>query len=87
MLAEEMSPRLFSTCRQGYMEGKFPTKWKIGKLKPVFEAGERTERGNYRPLTMLSIPSKVFEAVICDQLDVQVDLTRQRNQWAYKKSI
>ena len=86
LLSEDMSPCLSSICRQSYLEWKFPTKWKIGKLKPAYKAGERIERGNYRPLTMLSIRSKVFEAVICDQLDDQVDLTRQRNQWAYKKN-
>ena len=76
---------LANICRQGYLERRFPSTWKIGKLKPAYKAGERVERGHYHPLTMLPIASKVYEAVICNQLDEQVDLTRQRNQWAYKK--
>ena len=86
LLSEDMTQCLFSIFRQGYPEGKFPTKWKIGKLKTAYKAGERTDRGNFRPLSMLPIPSKIFEAIICDQLDDQVDLTRQRNQWAYRKN-
>ena len=35
---------------------------------------------------MLPILGKVFEAVICEQLDNQINLARQRNQWAYKKN-
>ena len=69
----------------GYTEGKYPSKWKIGKLKPVHKQGERAERGNYRPLTMLSIPSKISESVIYDGMEKQIDRTRHRNQWAYSK--
>ena len=85
MLADDIGVCLANICRQGYLERRFPSTWKIGKLKPACKAGERVERGHYRPLAMLPIASKVYEAVICNQLDEQVDLTRQRNQWAYKK--
>ena len=34
---------------------------------------------------MLSIPSKVYESVICNAMEKQIDRTRHRNQWAYSK--
>ena len=36
-------------------------------------------------MTKLSVPSKVSEAVICYQLDKQVEKTRHKNQCTYKK--
>ena len=86
LISGDISLCLLSICKQSYLEGKFPTNWKICKLKPIYESEERIERGNYRPLTMLPILSKVFAAVICNQLGNQVNLTRQRNQRAHKKN-
>ena len=77
-----------------YLERKFSSTRKIGKQKLAYKAGERVERGHLPPLDQaahcqqgvtLTKGSKVYEAVICNQLDEQLDLTRQRYQWAYKK--
>ena len=83
--SQELSYSIANICRIGYMQGEYPSSWKEGKVKSAFKSGEPSERGNYRPLTMLSVPSKVSEAVICDQLDNQVEKTRQKNQWAHRK--
>ena len=56
-------------------------------MKSAFKSGEASDRGNYRILTMLYVLSKVSETVICDQLDNQVEKTRHKNQWAYRKGI
>ena len=82
---EELGFPIANICRMGYTQGKYPSKWKIGKLRPAHKQGDRAERGNYRPLTMLSIPSKVYESVVCDAMEKQIDRTRHRNQWAYSK--
>ena len=41
--------------------GCFPTKWKIARVTPLFKDGAQDCRGNYRPISVLSILSKVFE--------------------------
>ena len=69
------------------VEERFLLTRKTGKLKSAYKAGERVERGYYCPLTILSIATKVYEVLISNQLDIQVDLIRHRNQWAYKKEI
>eukprot|EP00112_Aurelia_sp_Birch-Aquarium-sp1_P010550 Seg2249.2 transcript_id=Seg2249.2/GoldUCD/mRNA.D3Y31 product=Fibropellin-1 protein_id=Seg2249.2/GoldUCD/D3Y31 len=40
---------------------EFPQNWKCGKLKVAYKSGMPTNRGNYRPLSMLSILSKMLE--------------------------
>ena len=43
---------------------------------------------NYRPLTLLSIPSKKKkESVICESFDSHLRCVLQRNQWGYRKGL
>jgi len=48
--------------------GKFPSQWKIAKVSCLFKKGAKTECDNYRPISLLSIPSKVLEGMITTQL-------------------
>ena len=41
-----------------YDHGKYPSHWKFGKVKVLYKGGDCADCGNYRLLTMLSIPSK-----------------------------
>ena len=41
----------------------------IGKVKVLHKGGDSGKCGNYRPLTMLSIPCKIAESIICDTID------------------
>ena len=68
-------------------EKAFPKAWKKGKLKVAFKKGEQTSRGNYRPLTMLCIISKLFEQQICKPIDRHLTdhgLYSNR-QWGYSE--
>ena len=35
---------------------------------PIFKGDERHECGNYRPITIVSSPARIFEKIICNQL-------------------
>ena len=38
----------------------FPTKWKVGKVTPIYNVqGNRDDKNNYRPITVLAILSKL----------------------------
>ena len=61
ILAELFNKRLKESC--------FPDCWKISSVAPVFKnAGERSTAKNYRPVSFLSVFSKVFEKLVNNRI-------------------
>ena len=46
----------------------FPEEWKIAKVSPVFKEGNKTDCGNYRPISVISVVAKLFEGLVYNQL-------------------
>ena len=46
----------------------FPSKLKLAKLTPLFKKGSRQDKDNYRPISVLSIFSKIFEKAMFKRL-------------------
>ena len=57
---------LFNMCLK---ESCFPDCWKVSLVVPVFKnVGERSTAKNYRPVSLLSVVSKVFEKLINNRI-------------------
>ena len=48
--------------------GDFPAGWKIARVQPLYKSGPRDEFGNYRPISILPVISKIVEKVVHKQL-------------------
>ena len=48
--------------------GYIPKEFKIAKVVPVFKSGEQDDFNNYRPISLLSCFSKLFEKVVAQQM-------------------
>ena len=58
--------KLFNKCLK---ESCFPDCWKVSSVVPVFKnAGERSTAKNYRPVSLLSVVSKVFEKLVNNRI-------------------
>ena len=55
------------------IQGSVPDDLKSARVVPIFKKNDKTEVGNYRPLSILSIISKVFERVVYNQLETYLD--------------
>ena len=60
------------------------------RLTPIFKKEDETDRENYRPVSILSVPSKILESEVNDTI---VDHVYQHNnlisdeQWAYRRRL
>ena len=59
--------------------------WEVNKVKSIFKEGSQLDRGNYRPITLLSIPGKVLESIIAHEIDTHFLQIHNNHQWGFKK--
>ena len=57
------------TVNQSLTTGIFPQKLKIAKVSPLFKNSDATIIDNYRPISLLTVISKIFEKVIFQQIN------------------
>jgi len=50
-----------------------PEDWRKASVAPVFKKGKKEDPGNYRPISLTSIPGKVMEQLILDVISKQVE--------------
>ncbi|KAI8482827.1 hypothetical protein Bbelb_394890 [Branchiostoma belcheri] len=48
--------------------GEVPSEWKEAQISPVHKSGNCADVGNYRPVSVLSVTSKVMERLVCNQV-------------------
>ena len=62
---------LFNKCLK---ESCFPDCWKVSSVVPVFNnVGERSTAKNYCPVSLLSVVSEVFEKLVNNRIDDQLE--------------
>ena len=55
------------------IQGVVPDDLKSAIVVPLFKKNDKTEVGNYRPVLILTIISKVFERVVYDKIESYLD--------------
>ena len=50
------------------ISGLFPKELKKAKVIPIHKKNSKVDPGTYRPVSILSFISKIFERVVCEQL-------------------
>jgi hypothetical protein len=50
------------------VSGVFPSIFKIAKVYPLYKSSDATNKTNYRPISLLSVFSKIIEKVVKEQL-------------------
>ena len=82
---------LTSLFMQSLRECRVYNNWKVARLTPVFKKDDPTEIGNYRPLSLQSVPSKILESCVADMIAKHVFSENQAlitdKQWAYQRRL
>ena len=66
-------------------KGTFPYEWKKARIAPLHKKGDPTDVKNYRPISILSCFSKLFESLICPVITQYTDHIITVHQHGFKK--
>ena len=63
-------PELTHLFNESINTGVFPNAWRMGYITPIPKEGNPLEPGNWRPITLLPLPSKLLEKAIHYQVNL-----------------
>ena len=55
-------------CNLSLLLSTYPSEWKQAKSTRIFRYGDKSDLGNYRPISVLTIVSQILERALHDQL-------------------
>ena len=67
-VAHDIINPLVHVCQLSLSEGHFPSELKIAKVIPLYKANDPSMFNNYRPISLLSVFSKILEKLMYDRL-------------------
>ena len=60
----QIAPSLTQIFNKSLCLGEIPDEWKLANIVPIHKKGDKSEVENYRPISLLSIVSKVLERCV-----------------------
>ena len=67
-VSKEIAPIIQHLLQASFTQGIFPSNLKCAKVIPLYKSGSRSEISNYRPISLLSCFSKIYERAMQKKL-------------------
>ncbi|CAM5107883.1 unnamed protein product [Natator depressus] len=64
VLTEEISEPLLIIFEMSWKMGEIPEEWKRANIVPIYKKGNKDNPGNYRPVSLTSVPGKIMQQII-----------------------
>ncbi|KAK4806823.1 hypothetical protein QYF61_005619 [Mycteria americana] len=63
-LAKVLTKPLSILYQQSWLTGEVPVDWRLANVTPIYKKGWKEDPGNYRPVSLTSVPGKIMEQII-----------------------
>ncbi|CAM5162917.1 unnamed protein product [Natator depressus] len=67
-LADVIAEPLAIIFENSWRPGEVPDNWKKANVVPIFKKGKKEDPGNYRPVSLTSVPGKIMEQVLKESI-------------------
>lgn len=77
---------IFNEC---LAQGVYPDSFKIAHVTPIFKSGNKSDPGNYRPISVLSDVNKAFEKLILHRLNSYLEDKQiiSKHQYGFRQGV
>ncbi|CAM4672262.1 unnamed protein product [Lepidochelys kempii] len=70
---QKIAELLTIVCNPSFRLASVPNDWRIANVTPIFKRGSNGDPGNYRPVSLISVLSKLIETIVKNKVVSHLD--------------